>query len=169
MFDQATVRTGIRFGVMGGISSFAVVVLIYLAGGDPYGQKSLLSYLLIPFFIVLGINYYRSFREEAVGFGKALSVAVSVTLYAAVTAALLLYAFAIMAGPEVMQRHVAEMKTMMDLTREQAIRLVGREAYEKAYSELGKRTPGQIASEDFVRRIIFGSLVSLITAFFKRK
>jgi hypothetical protein len=169
MFEQATVRTGIRYGVIGGVSSFAVVAILYIAGGDPYGQKSLLSYLLLPFFLVMGINYYKGFRPEKIGFGRAFAVAISISLYLAVTAALLLYGFAVLAGPEVLQQHVAEMRHMMEISREQAIQLVGERAYEQAYQDLANRSPVQIANEDFIRRVFAGAVVSLFVAFFKRK
>ena len=169
MFEQATVRTGIRYGVIGGISSFLVVLILYFTGGDPYGQKSLISYLFIPLFLVMGLKYYKSFRPEKMGYGKALSVALSITLYLAVTAALLLYAFAVLAGPEVLQKHIAEMRLMMESSREQAIELVGEEAYKQVYDDLGNRSPVQIANEDFIRRLFLGSIVALFVALFTKK
>lgn len=169
MFDQATVRTGIRYGVINGICGFLIIVLIYLGGGDPYGHKNLISYLIIPVFIILGLNHYKSYRMEAVGFAKAFLVAFSITLYTALTSAMLLYVFAVLVGPEVLQRHIVEMKALMDLTRNEAVRMVGQEAFDQAYADLSNRSPFQLANEDFMRRIFFGLVVSVVAAFLKRK
>jgi hypothetical protein len=168
MFEQATVRTGIRYGVIGGISSFLIVIVLYFTGGDPYGQKSLINYLFIPLFMVMGLKYYKSFRLERMGYGNALAVAFSINLYLAVTAALLLYAFAVLAGPEVLQKHIAEMRLMMEMSREQAVQLVGEEAYKQAYDDFRSRSPVQIANEDFIRRLFLGSIVALVVALVKR-
>jgi hypothetical protein len=169
MFEQATVRTGIRYGVIGGISSFLVILILYGTGGDPYGQLSLLSYLPIPFFILAGVNYYKHYQQDKLGFGRAFAVAFSVTLYMALTTALLLYSFAVLAGPEVIGRHVAEMRVLMEDSREQAIRLVGEESFEQAYADLANKTPAQIGNEDFIRRVFFGFFAALFVSIFKRK
>ncbi|CAN5921106.1 hypothetical protein BH24BAC1_BH24BAC1_30510 [soil metagenome] len=118
--------------------------------------------------MVMGLKYYKSFRLERMGYGNALAVAFSINLYLAVTAALLLYAFAVLAGPEVLQKHIAEMRLMMEMSREQAVQLVGEEAYKQAYDDLGSRSPVQIANEDFIRRLFLGSIVALVVALVKR-
>ena len=91
MFDVAVFRTGVRYGVMGALFGFAVLLGLYFTGNNPYGINRFYTFLFIPIFIFLGVRYYKKFVSGDLPFFKAFSVAFSISLYLALCSAMLLY------------------------------------------------------------------------------
>ena len=61
MFDQAVVRTGVKFGVICALAGFAVILLLYFTGLNPYGQNSMWSWVFIPVAVFWGLSYFRKY------------------------------------------------------------------------------------------------------------
>ena len=171
MFDQAIFRTGVKFGVLCGLAGFAIVLLIYFAGINPYGQMSMWSWVLIPVAVFWGLSYFKRYNDQELGFVKALKVGFFIAFYAALCSAMLLYVFSVVTGFEPIERHIAEMKAMLETTRDAALqsKVLSQEAYERTYNDLDKTTPGMLAVDDFVKRMVVGVLAAVVGAVFFRK
>ena len=171
MFDQAVVRTGVKFGVICALAGFAVILLLYFTGLNPYGQNSMWSWIFIPVAVFWGLSYFRKYTDQEFGFFKALKVGWSVAFYSALCSAMLLYVFSVMAGIEPIERHIAEMKAVLETTREAALqsKVLSEEAYQQTYEQLDNTTPGMLAVDDFVKRIFVGVLAAIVGAVFFRK
>ncbi|MCJ8164842.1 DUF4199 domain-containing protein [Pontibacter sp. E15-1] len=169
MLNQTIIRVGIRYGVLCSLACFALVLILYFMGYNPFGDMGRLTYLPIPVFIFLAIRYYKLFHDGSVGFGRGFRVGLSVAFYTALTTAMLVFVFVYIVGPEVLQHHVTEMKALLDQTREEQVRLLGEKMYEEGYKALDSITPGMLATDDFVRRVFVGGIFSVIAAVFFRK
>ncbi|MDB5262967.1 MAG: hypothetical protein JWQ14_2248 [Adhaeribacter sp.] len=169
MYDQAVVRTGIRYGVLCALVSFAVTLVIFLAGHNPYGQTSLFSLIAMPAFIFAGCAYFKKFNDQNVGFLKALRVALAITFYAALASAMFLYIFSEFAGVEAIQRHITEMKVILETTRTETIKLIGEANYKLTIDQLDKTTPYYLAVDDFMKKLFTGLLISIVAAVYFRK
>lgn len=169
MFNQTLIRVGIRYGVLCSLACFALVLVIYLMGYNPFGDIGRLTYLPIPAFIFLAIRYYKLFHEGEIGFGKGFRVGLSVAFYTALTTAMLVFLFIYLAGPEVVQNHVNEMKALLEETREEQVKVLGEKMYDEGMRALSMITPGMLAADDFIRRIFVGGVFALIAAVFFRK
>ena len=169
MFNQTIIRVGIRYGVLCSLACFVLVLVLYFMGYNPFGDMGRLTYLPIPVFIFVAIRYFKLFHEGEIGFGRGLRVGLSVAFYTALTTAMLVFLFVYIAGPEVVQQHVAEMKALLEATREEQVKLLGEKKYEEAYQAMASLTPGMLAADDFLRRIFVGGIFSLIAAVFFRK
>lgn len=171
MFDQAIFRTGVKFGVLCGLAGFVVVLLLYFTGQNPYGQYNIWGWIFIPVAVFWGLSYFKRFNDQELGFVKALKVGFFIAFYAALSSAMLLYIFSAVTGIEPIERHIAEMKMVLESTREAALqsKVLSQQAYEQTYKDLDKTTPGMLAVDDFVKRIIVGLLAALVGAVFFRK
>lgn len=171
MIDQAIMRTGIRYGVMCAIAGFVIVLVLYFAGINPYGHNNYFSLLFIPVFIFLGSSYFKKYNDQNIGFLKALRVALSITFFAALCSAMLLYVFSNFAGINSIQMHIAEMKAMLNQpeTKAQTLKMVGKENFELTLKNLDHTTPYDLAATDFFQKAGIGFLVSLVAATFFRK
>jgi len=167
--NQTLIRVGIRYGVLCSLACFALVLVLYFMGYNPFGDLGRLTYLPIPVCIFLAIRYFKLFHEGEIGFGRGLRVGLSVAFYTALTTAMLVFLFIYVAGPEVLQTHIAEMKALLEQTRDEQVRLLGEKTYEQGYKALNELTPGMLAADDFVRRVFVGGIFSLIAAVFFRK
>ncbi|MGV3589357.1 MAG: DUF4199 domain-containing protein [Adhaeribacter sp.] len=169
MFDQAVVRTGIRYGVMCALVSFAVTLVIYLAGYNPYGQTSLFSLVAMPAFIFMGCAYFKKYDDQNIGFLKALRVALAITFYAALASAMFLYIFSVFAGFDAIQRHINEMKVVLEATKSETVKLIGEANYNQTLEQLSKTTPYNLAADDFMKKLFTGFLISIVAAVYFRK
>lgn len=169
MFNQAIIRVGIRYGVLSGLLTLVLVAALYFVGYNPFGDVGRLTYVPIPVFIVLAIRYYKQYNEADLSFGKGLRLGLSVTFYNALTAALLVFLFIYLVGPEVLQLHIAEMKALLNETKEEQVQVIGEESFNKVYQALDELTPSTQAADFFLWRLIVGSLFSVVAAVFYRK
>jgi|SRR5688572_21452583 len=171
MFDQAVVRTGIKFGVICALAGFAVILILFFAGLNPYGQNSMWSWVFIPVAVFWGIKYFKRYNDQELTFFKALKVGWSVAFYAALCSAMLLYIFSAVAGLEAIERHIAEMKILLESTRNAALqsKVLTEEAYQQTYKQLDNTTPYMLAMDDFVKKIFVGVLSAIVGAVFFRK
>ncbi|NEM96993.1 DUF4199 domain-containing protein [Pontibacter burrus] len=169
MFNQAITRVGIRYGVTGGLVCFAIMLLLYLLGLNPFGDYGRYSFIPIPFAIFWGIRYYKKFIDTELGFARGMRVGLSVTFYTALSASMLVFILAYFAGPELIQQHVNEMKALLEQTREEQIKILGERMYEQGYEALDSITPSMLAADDFVKRFFGGLIFALVAAVFYRK
>ena len=169
MFNQAIIRVGVRYGVLCGTVCFVLVLVLYFAGANPLGQMGWVTYIPIPVFIFLGIRYFKLFNDTEIGFGRGFRVGLSVSFYTALSAAMIVFLFLYVAGPDVLQNHIAEMKALLEQTKEQQIKLLGKETYEQGYKAYDSLSPSILAADDFLRRIFVGAVFSLVAAVFFRK
>lgn len=169
MFNQAIIRVGIRYGVLCGVACFAIVLLLYFMGLNPFGDYGRYSFIPIPFAIFLGIRYYKKFNDTEIGFLRGLRVGTSVAFYAALCASMLVFILTFVAGPELLQQHILEMKALLEGAREEQIKIFGEEWYQEAYNAAISTTPSSLAAGDFIRRFFGGLVFALIAAVFYRK
>ncbi|RIJ34130.1 DUF4199 domain-containing protein [Pontibacter oryzae] len=169
MFNQTIVREGVRYGVLCGIACFALVALLYFTGYNPFGEWGRFTYLPIPLFIFLGIRNFKKYNQGQLSFGKGLRLGLAVSFYTALCTGMLIFVLIYLVGPEILQQHVAEMKALLEETREEQIKLLGQKMYDEGFKALDSITPSMLAADDFVRRIFAGGIFSLVAAVFFRK
>jgi hypothetical protein len=169
MLNQTIVRVGVRYGVLCGLVSFAVLLLLYLLGYNPLGNAGRWSYLPLPVFIFMGLRYFKLFHDAEIGFWKGVRVNLAITFYTAMCAAMLVYVMLYLVGPELIQQHVAELRTMLDESREAQIKLIGESTFEQAYQDLDQLSPSMLATQDFLSRMLVGVMFSIVAAVFFRK
>lgn len=169
MLNQTIVRVGVRYGVLCGIACFVILLVLYLLGYNPLGDIGRWSYLPLPIFISMGLRYFKGFYDAEIGFWKGLRVSMSITFYTALATAMLVYLMIYLAGPEMIQQHVVELRTLLDQTREEQIKLLGERNFEQAYQDLDKLSPSMLAAYDFLGRMFVGGIFSIVAAVFFRK
>ncbi len=169
MFNQAIVRVGVRYGVLAGAVCFVVMLALYLMGTNPLGEAGRYSFLPIPIFLFWGIKYYKQFIDAELGFLRGLRIGFSVSFYTALTAAMLLFLFLYVAGDDIIQQYVVELKTLMEEQKEAQIQALGQEMYDQGYASINTISPSLLATYDFVGRFFVGMLFSIVAAVFFRK
>jgi hypothetical protein len=100
---------------------------------------------------------------------RVLIAGILTTVLAAVTSAVGVYGFARATGQGPINRHLTEMKTLLEASRAEFIKQPGgEEQYERARQSLA-HTPQGLASDDFEKKLLFGLLLSFPGAVFFRK
>lgn len=171
MFDQAILRTGVKYGVMCALATFLVVLILFFSGANPYGQKTMYGWVLIPGFVFAGLRYFKKFNDNELSFFKGLRVAWSIAFYTALCSAMLVYVFAVVTGFPPIEMHIKEMKAILDQSREAAMqsKVFSEEVFNQTYAQLDKTTPSILAADDFVKKMTIGFLSGLVGAVLYRK
>lgn len=170
MFEQAVLRMAIRFGVLAALASGLIMVAVYWAGYNPYGQYAFYTLFLLPGFLIVGLASYKKYINPNLTFWKGLQISWLITLVAAVTFGMLIYVFSVAAGFEAIQTHIQEMKALMVESRTQFLKLPnGQQVYDMNYRELDRITPRSLVLDNFLKMLLIGFLFSFVSATFSRK
>jgi len=172
MFDRAVVHTAIRYGVTGGIVSFAFVVILALLGFEnPYDTTSEYSSTLVfvSIFIFLAIKYFKKFHDAELGFGKAFKVGLLTVFFLAFTFALLMCIYSLFAGEGMIKEYIILSQKRMELTKQELTQVMGEVNYTNAYQNLNQLNAYTLAQISFVNRMVTGFFVSIVLGVFFRK
>ncbi|GGK89524.1 DUF4199 domain-containing protein [Rufibacter glacialis] len=172
MFDKAVINTAIRYGVTGGIVSFAYVLILALAGFENlYDNTSEYSSTLVfvSVFVFLAIKYFKKFHDAELGFGKAFKVGMATVLFLAFTSAALLCLYSVVAGQEMIQEYIILSQERMELTKGELTKVMGEVNYKNAYQNLSQLNAYILAQINFVNRMVVGFFVSIVLGVFFRK
>ena len=170
MLNQAILNTGLRFGVAYVGAEAFILLLAVMTGANPYGSLSLIGFILLPVFQIMALRYIGSFDvAQELSFGNAFRVGSMTALLAAGGSAMLLYIFTELAGERLLAAHIREMEAMMVQVKPQLEEFMGPRTIKQALEDLNKLTPGMVAYDLFLRKMIVGAFAAVILAIFFRK
>ena len=170
MFEQPSIRTAARFGVLGALAGFLIMLAIYLSGHNPFGKYGFGVLFLLPIFLFAGLADYKKRIDPDLKFFQGLKVSWLISLVAAVSFAVFIYTFLMTAGTEAVQLHIQEMKVMMEQSKAQFLQLPnGRQAYNSNYQALDQLTAYSLVLDNFLKMLLIGFLFSFVSATFYRK
>jgi hypothetical protein len=145
------------------------VLFLYFTGNNPYGPKRTLSDFFPPIAAVLSQVILRRYYADGPGLGRSLGVGLSTTLISAAVAAVGLYTFARMASPGLIEQHLVEARQMLEAAKVMYLKQAnGRQQYEATLQNLA-RTPQAFAQDEFVKKMLWGVILSIPGGVFLRK
>jgi hypothetical protein len=171
MYDQAVIREALKYGGACALTSFGALLILYFTGMNPFGSNVLLTVITLPVAIFFGLSQFKRYIDPMMGFLKALSLALMITATAALLSGTLVYGLARLAGKPALERHIAEMKAVLEepTAKAKTIEIAGKANYALALKSLEKITPFDLAADDFYKKLGIGFLLSLVGATFFRK
>lgn len=148
----------------------AWVVGLYLTGSNPYGPKRLMAIFFPPIAVLLSQWHLRRyFQPDGPGILRSIATGLVTTLITAVLSASSVFILAEVTGPEPIQRHLAEMRRLLEQTKTEFIkRKNGKQQYEQTLRNLA-HTPKDLAADDYKNKLLFGLLMSIPGGIFLRK
>lgn len=168
--SHPVVRTALRFGIAAALLSTAWVAGLYLVGSNPFGGKRLITMLFVVVAVLVSQwSVRRYFRPDGPGLGRSFGVGLLTAVVASVVAATGVYGIARIAGPEAMQRHLTEMRQLLESNKDAYLQQRnGQEQYARTLQNLAS-TPQGLAADDLKNKLLFGLLISLPGAVFFRR
>lgn len=156
----------LNYGTIAGIAVFAIAILNYLIGFNPFGNASWLA-AWIPFvFIYLTIKNVRQKEFEGfINYWAAFKVSMVMVLIYATLGNMLNFMFFNFAAPHVFDEFIAQ--TMEEMEKMEAF--VGADMYEKMVEEFEKTTLLSFTFSNAFNQIFGGAILSLIFAAFMKK
>jgi hypothetical protein len=160
------IKLAVNYGVLAGITSFGLILLLYLFGKNPLGNFSWITFWVPILFITLAIKNYRDNDLGGyINYGEGLLVGVMLSLVYGSLYAMLIFMFGNFLAPEVVDMHREETIGAMEPMQEAMPEL-----YDRLYEEVLKLDISRIATSEFINKAIWGIVLSLIiAAVLKRK
>lgn len=145
------------------------VLFLYFTDNNPYGPKRALSDFFTPVAAIVSQVLLRRYYPQGPGLGKSVGVGVLATLFAAALAATGMYLFAQFAETSLMERHLAEARHFLENARSLYLAQAnGRQQFEDTLRNLA-RTPAGFAQDEFLKKMLWGILLSVPGGVFLRK
>lgn len=167
---KPVLRTALLYGGITGLLCIAWVVGLYLSGNNPYGPKRLMAIFFPPLAVLIGQwRVRRYFGPDGPGLLKSIGTGLLITLFTAVISAGGVYVLARTAGPVAIEKHLVEMRHLLEQTKSEFLKQAnGEQQYEQAKRNLA-RTPQDFAADDYKNKLLFGFLMSIPGGIFLRK
>ncbi|TGE27885.1 DUF4199 domain-containing protein [Hymenobacter metallicola] len=161
----------LRFGVGAGVICTLWLVGLLLTGNDPFGPKRLMVIFLPPIAVLAAQWFLRKqLQPEGPGLKRAIGTGILTAVIAATVSAMGVYGVAQLAGPEQIAKSKAEMLKIAEGSRADYLRQPGgKEQYERTIQGLQSITAKGLATDDFMKKLLFGLLLSLPGGIFLRK
>jgi hypothetical protein len=163
MNNSSQVRTAMKYGAFSGLSTFIVAVILYIIGKNPLGTLSWFGFWIPILFIVLGIQYHRD--KDLGGFinyGRGVGTGFLITLFSAIFFCAVMYMFFAFFATDVLEIHKAESVDALERSKS----FLGDTWYDRGMEAIEKMTVGDMVLGEFQRKIIGGTILSLIIAAF---
>ncbi|WP_460621979.1 DUF4199 domain-containing protein [Hymenobacter tenuis] len=163
------VRTAALCGLVAGALCISWVLFLYLSDNNPYGPKRTLSDFFPPIAAVVSQILLRRYYAEGPGLWKSIGVGMLTALVAAGIAAVGLYTFSRLTGPELIEQQLVEAKQLLEATKAMYQKQVnGMQQYEATLRNLA-RTPESFAQDELFKKMFLGVLLSIPSGVFLRK
>ncbi len=162
-------RTAVVCGVSAGLLCIAWVLFLHVTGNNPYGPKRTLSQFFPAIAAVVSQVLLRRYYTNGPGLWKSLGVGIATAGISAVVAALGLYTFARVTGPEPIASHLAEMRQLLANAKDMYFKEAnGKQQYEATLRNLA-RTPEAFAQDEFLKKFVLGFILAIPGGVFLRK
>lgn len=158
-----------KFGLIGGAFCIAAFVVFKLLGMDPTKLSMLFGYFLIPFFLFIGIRFYRNqVNQGLLSFSEGMSIGFLIYSIIGLVSGLGIWVILIFSSSlyeEIKTKKIEILTENKDLIVEQ----MGVESYDVTYQSLLEMTALDIATNDFIWKIIPGLFFTIIISIILRR
>lgn len=158
-----------KFGLIGGIFCVAAFVIFKLLGMDPTKLSMLFGYFLIPIFLFIGIRFYRNqVNQGLLSFSEGMSVGFLIYSLIALVSGFGIWVILMFSSSlyeEIKTKKIEILTESKDLIVEQ----MGVESYDVTYQSLLEMTALDIATNDFIWKILPGLFFTIIISIILRR
>lgn len=145
------------------------VLFLYLTDNNPYGPKRTLSDFFTPLAAVACQVLLRRYYANGPGLAKSVGAGMLTSLVVALVAAAGMYTFSRLAGPGLIEQHIAEARQLLASTKQLYLKQPnGLQQYEATLRNLA-RTPQGFAQDEFAKKLLLGLVLSIPGGVFLRK
>ena len=158
-----------KFGLIGGIFCVAAFVIFKVLGMDPTKLSMLFGYFLIPIFLFIGIRFYRNqVNQGLLSFSEGMSVGFLIYSLIALVSGLGIWVILMFSSSlyeEIKTKKIEILTENKDLIVEQ----IGVDSYDVTYQSLLEMTALDIATNDFIWKILPGLFFTIIISIILRR
>ncbi|AFL84417.1 hypothetical protein Belba_1828 [Belliella baltica DSM 15883] len=158
-----------KFGLIGGVFCVAAFVVFKLLGMDPTKLSMLFGYFLIPFFLFIGIKFYRNQGNHGLlSFSDGMSVGFLIYSIIGLVSGLGIW-IVLMLSPSLYAEIKMQKIEILNKNKDLIVEQVGLKSFETTSESLLNMTTLDIATNDFIWKIIPGLFFTIIISIILRR
>ena len=158
-----------KFGLIGGVFCVAAFVIFKLLGMDPTKLSMLFGYFLIPFFLFIGIRFYRNqVNQGLLSFSEGMSIGFLIYSIIGLVSGLGIWII-LMFSPSLYEEIKTKKIEILIENKDLIVEQMGLESYETTNKSLLEMTAFDIAMNDFIWKIIPGLFFTIIISIILRR
>lgn len=164
-----TFLSSYKFGLIGGAFCVAAFVVFKLLGMDPTKLSMLFGYFLIPFFLFIGIRFYRNqVNQGLLSFSEGMSVGFLIYSIIGLVSGLGIWIILIF-SPSLYEEIKIKKLEILTQNKDLIVEQMGVESYDFTYESLLEMTAFDIAINDFIWKILAGLFFTIIISIILRQ
>lgn len=164
-----TFLSSYKFGLIGGAFCVAAFVVFKLLGMDPTKLSMLFGYFLIPFFLFIGIRFFRNqVNQGLLSFSEGMSVGFIIYSIIGSISGLGIWII-LMFHPSLYKEVKTKKLEILTENKSLIVEQMGVESYDFTYESLLEMTAFDIAINDFIWKILAGLFFTIIISIIFRK
>ena len=163
--------TSLRYGLLGGVLAFVLLVAMYFMGRHPMLTSPFLDFriLLFSIFVFFTLKEFRDYEQQGVlYFSQAMMGGQSVIFVMCTVSALLLLLFGTL-EPDFVRDYIVQVTAYIKSFSAEDVERVGKEAYDRNLAALPSTNIGKLAITYFVHGIVIGFFVNIVLSTILRK
>lgn len=164
-------RITIRYGVIGGVVAFALVVIMFYLGRHPLVVSPYLDFriLLFGIFVFFALKEFRDYDQNGVlYFAQAMLGGFSVVLTLGLVATLLVFIFGSLEDKFVL-RYIEQVTEYVRGFSQADIDKLGKDVYERNLAALPSTNITRLALTYFIQGLVLGFFVNIVIAVIVRR
>lgn len=162
----------VKYGLVGGILSILVFVIIYLLGNNPliiFGKFDF-SFLLLPIFIAFSLKDFRDYwNDKSMQFWQGMTIGFINYSVIAIISAIFILLFLSFVDPNLLTEYISNRSLLIIEMKDEMIKTMGQNVYETTYQEVQETTAYVLALDDFLKKIFIGLFLTIILCVIFRK
>ena len=165
------IRISTRYGTVGGILAFVLLVILFYLGRHPLVTSPFLDFriLLFGIFIYFTLKEFRDYEQEGVlSFTQAMMGGLAVILIMTTITSILLHVFG-MLEKDFVQTYIEQITAYLKSFSKEDIEKIGQENYERNLSNLPTTNMAQLTQIYFVQGLVIGFFVNIILSVILRR
>jgi len=164
-------RIAVRYGLIGGVISFVLVIVMFYLGRHPLVVSPYLDFriLLFGIFVFFALKEFRDYDQQGVlYFAQAMLGGFMVIFILTTLATLLIWIFGSV-EPDFVSEYIEQVTAYVKSFSEEDIKQLGKDVYERNLAALPSTNIGRLAFTYFVQGLVLGFFVNIVLSVIVRR
>ncbi len=165
------IRISARYGTVGGILAFVLLIILFYLGRHPLVISPFLDFrvLLFGIFIYFTLKEFRDYEQDGVLlFAQAMLGGLAVVLIMTTLTSILLHVFGLF-EKNFVQTYIEQVTVYLKSFSQEDIEKIGKEIYDRNLSSLPATNMAQLTQIYFVHGLVIGFFVNIILSVILRR
>lgn len=159
-----------KYGMVGGILSIILFLVLYWAGINPLIKGIFFSFFFIPIFIFFSVKEFKKYYNAGfLHFWQGMSIGFITYMIIALVSATFIWIYLDSINTELLREYITDRVGLMDSSRENLVEQLGKDSFEQALSAVKLTTALDMALDDFIRKVAIGFFITTVISVVMRQ